>query len=267
MTCLYQESKQNEQSKWKAEFQGLNISEESNAIDIAVSFLTSDFFSIIIGFIGLMVCLVNRLSSDFDSTETLSGLQSRTDILAVVASGSVLLNGLTQLDVTSALAEKVQLEGKLCETSVSSFILDGGFGSKLEQSLQWSIDSLLNCTPANSAVLLTTTSGNVSTEWMPIAYGGILPTDRYSPVAGKSPILDRFRKRNEEPSETYLPTLQALPGKSEFQYLPRNTQAVLLLPVGDRESSSVLVLGADTAKSFTPRDVAWCLSIARNIPL
>ena len=33
------------------------------------------------------------------------------------------------------------------------------------------------------------------------------------------------------PKESYLPTLQALPGKVEFTYLPSNAQEALLLPV------------------------------------
>ena len=262
---LNQQKGEQEQAKWKAEFQGLSISKESNAIDIVVSFLTSDSFSTIIGFIGLIICLVNRLSTDFGSTEMLSGLQSRTDILAVVASGSVLLNGLTQLDVTSVLAEEVILEGQSYETSVSPEALDIKADIKVEERIRWSIDSLLSCTPANSAVLMSVNTNNANEEWISLARGGVLPDDRYEVVGERTPILDRFRK--EDRSESYLPTLQALPGKAEFQYLPRNTQAVLILPVGEKESSSALVLGADTAKSFTPRDVAWCLSVATSIPV
>ena len=55
--------------------------------------------------------------------------------------------------------------------------------------------------------------------------------------------------------ETYLPDLQALPGRVEFGYLPRNTQAVLLLPLC--AGASMLVLGADRKRAFSPRDIAW----------
>ena len=60
--------------------------------------------------------------------------------------------------------------------------------------------------------------------------------------------------------ESYLPTLQALPGKAEFKYLLSNTQEVLLvpIPVGDGEENTGLVLGGATLKSFSPRDVACC---------
>ena len=71
--------------------------------------------------------------------------------------------------------------------------------------------------------------------------------------------------------ETYLPTLQALPGKTELTYLPSNTQIAVMIPIRPpKESSSsirnsVLVLGGNTAKSFTPRDIAWSRIVAEKI--
>jgi hypothetical protein len=91
-----------------------------------------------------------------------------------------------------------------------------------------------------------------------------------------TPILDRFLNNKEMTKESYLPTLQALPGRVEFTYLPQNSQEALLVPVSLSLNSiaqenvpiierAVLVLGSDTAKSFTPRDVAWCQVIASRI--
>lgn len=96
--------------------------------------------------------------------------------------------------------------------------------------------------------------------WCITALAGVVSKD---PLLQKSislnttPILDRFR--TDSSKETYLPTLQALPGRVEFTYLPPNTQGALLLPV------PVTRLGTDTAKSFTPRDVAWCQVLASRI--
>jgi len=258
----------NENGKWRAEFQGMQYTEDSGLVDIAVSLLTSDIFSTIFGFIGLIVCLVNRLNADFDSGETMTGIQSRSDILAVVACGSVLLNGLTKLDVTSALAEQVQLEGSKFKTSV----IAESISEYDRDNLIWGIDSLLSSTPATSAIILS--SGNDG-SWKTVAISGILPKNEYVRngvgAMDKSPIIDRFRKqKGNNRSETYLPTLQALPGKFEFRYLPGNTQAALLLPLGGNDESSscsVLVLGSDTAKIFTPKDVAWCLAITTKLTI
>lgn len=85
------------------------------------------------------------------------------------------------------------------------------------------------------------------------------------------PILDRFQKDGSG-RETYLPTLQALPGKTEFTYIPDNTQEVVILsvpmPTKTATTSAIttaILLGSNRAKSFTPRDVAWCQTLARQI--
>lgn len=49
--------------------------------------------------------------------------------------------------------------------------------------------------------------------------------------------------------------MQTLPGKVEFDYLPENCQAVLMLPV--LEGSGVVVVGTNRARAFTPKDIAW----------
>lgn len=49
--------------------------------------------------------------------------------------------------------------------------------------------------------------------------------------------------------------VQTLPGKVEFEYLPENCQAVLMLPV--LEASAVVVIGTNRARAFTPKDIAW----------
>ena len=91
------------------------------------------------------------------------------------------------------------------------------------------------------------------------------------PKGLRTPILDRFLKDGGVQKESYLPTLQALPGKVEFTYLPPNAQEALILPIevqtSDRDSSKnvALVLGSDTAKNFSPKDVAWCQVLSSRI--
>ena len=136
---------------------------------------------------------------------------------------------------------------------------------------------------------------------------GVVPSDpsmRASiPADRRTPILDRMARADDNgsasyrggtvgggadvaaaggvggpsgPKASYLPTLQALPGRVEFTYLPPNAQEALLLPAGKSAAAAVdggrngecsatyyaVVLGGDTAKSFAPRDVAWCRRIA-----
>lgn len=78
-----------------------------------------------------------------------------------------------------------------------------------------------------------------------------------------TPILKRVATPGNT-KETYLPTLQALPGKTEFPYLPSNTQLAVLIPFDDNNRRA-LVLGGNMAKSFSPRDVAWARIIAERM--
>jgi hypothetical protein len=243
----------------------------TSLLDYLFTIGTSDLTSIVLGSIGIILALFNRLSSiDYEATSIANnvaadmGAQSRQDLLAVFSAGAVLLNGLSKLDVTSALAESVALEG-----------FDQGFlwvNSEYHQVdgngvVEWAMGALRQATPAKTAALLVYTDH----QWNLVALDGIIPNEKITTrtvLSHPTPILDRFLKGLKDPSielkESYLPTLQALPGKVEFTYLPSNTQGVLCLPIRSNGTLAALVLGSDTAKSFTPRDVAWsCLVAAR----
>jgi hypothetical protein len=223
----------------------------------------------------------------------------------VFAAGSVLLNGITKLDVESVRADQVLLEGinqdsvlwadedQLMRAQLQT--MDDNFQSTVE----WALQSFLRCSPARSAILLAI-SPQTNRRWTPLARVGVLPLDSQSSRSSiqniasiNTPILDRMLRDNDNikggtvggtevggarganrngPKESYLPTLQALPGKVEFTYLPSNAQEALILPVSRPERNGAVrdddgwkyavVLGGDTAKSFAPRDIAWCKEIA-----
>ena len=98
--------------------------------DAALSWITSDVGSIVLGTVGLVLLLVGRLlldgndgpqPYDDDGSSSISNRlveQTRVNLLAVLAMGAVLLNGLSQLDVQSALAEQVELEGVVVPETV-----------------------------------------------------------------------------------------------------------------------------------------------------
>jgi hypothetical protein len=133
----------------------------------------------------------------------------------------------------------------------------------------------LTATPAKTAVLLQRKEG----VWKILAMAGTVPEAWARAASAKDtpqllpymPIIERFQSGTNR--ESYLPTLQALPGRSEFTYLPDNTQAVLLIPVltGDSKAATatstttVIALGADQARSFTPRNVAWSQAVATKL--
>ena len=159
------------------------------------------------------------------------------------------------VDVTAAMSESVELEGTLLDTP--EFLVSYN-DAKLTRTIQWGLESLLEATPAKSAVLLERQEPENS-EWKVAARAGIVPTSTVIPDT--TPILARVGSPGNT-KETYLPTVQALPGKKELTYLPSNTQLALLIPI---DNGKVLVLAGNTAKSFTPRDVAWSRIVAERL--
>ena len=198
---------------------------------------------------------------------------------------------MTKLDVTTALAESATLIGEAVLPQREDAA--AAASSKLSSTLAWALQAVLRATPAKTAVILipandtnnnnTKNKNNESpSSWTIYARAGIVPAataaasnnnDARTRTIATAPILDRVGSPNNM-NESYLPTLQALPGRTEFlAYLPSNTQVALLLPIipniHDRNTqdtrNNVLVLGGNTAKSFTPRDIAWCRIIAERI--
>jgi hypothetical protein len=249
-----------------------NIATSANPLDTILSWLSSDIVSIALGTIGLLIVVVNRLAL-FDveissSADTLTS-ETRADLLAVFACGSVLLNGVTKLDVTTALAESVTLEGNtLVETGFISDPID----QTTKETISWAFDSLLSATPAKTVILIQKTNDDDNDDgWIISSRGGIIPSSASSlTIPVKTPILDRVGSPGNV-KETYLPTLQALSGRFEFTYLPSNTQLAVLIPISSKSTSNgsfcnnVLVLGSNTAKSFTPRDIAWSRIVANRL--
>eukprot|EP00588_Corethron_pennatum_P029075 CAMPEP_0194320714 /NCGR_PEP_ID=MMETSP0171-20130528/16988_1 /TAXON_ID=218684 /ORGANISM="Corethron pennatum, Strain L29A3" /LENGTH=170 /DNA_ID=CAMNT_0039078321 /DNA_START=421 /DNA_END=933 /DNA_ORIENTATION=+ len=164
-----------------------------------------------------------------------------------MSSGGLILAGLTALDVTSVASERVELDG----VKVDPVVPSGSDGSR-----EWTMRSVLSATPAESVVILRRPNLG-SDQWVVVGCAGILPSsDQKLMVRDNSPILSKYTTGYSK--ESYLPTVQALPGKVEFTYLPNNVQGVLIVPT----EGGVMVLGSDVAKSFSPRDVVWCTLVA-----
>jgi Cofactor assembly of complex C subunit B, CCB2/CCB4 len=271
VTTLYQSSSDNTNDKAaKVRFSGTTTT-SNNAWDSVISVISSDVASIGLGLLGLCLLLIERLTIPDAATlgENPSqyavklGEETRSNLIAVIACGSVLLNGLSKLDVTSALAETVTLDGMVLSEPIW---LESSMGVS-QDIYGWGMESFLRATPAKIAVILRAESKD---PWKVVAMLGTVPAEaalsEQPIILPSTPILDRCKKADSD--ETYLPTLQALPGKVEFTYLPSNTQEVLILPVPTssvESAATAIVLGSNCAKSFTPRDIAWCQTIAARI--
>ncbi|XP_072996050.1 protein COFACTOR ASSEMBLY OF COMPLEX C SUBUNIT B CCB4, chloroplastic isoform X2 [Typha latifolia] len=71
-----------------------------------------------------------------------------------------------------------------------------------------------------------------------------------------------YKSVMEAGKQSYLANLSLYPGRSELPFLPTNTQALILQPVGDR---GIAIVGGDTVRGFTNLDQAWINSIAEKL--
>jgi Cofactor assembly of complex C subunit B, CCB2/CCB4 len=86
------------------------------------------------------------------------------------------------------------------------------------------------------------------------------------------PICQDYKRKFRD-ARTGLPSAvvfsrivrKSLPGKVEFTYLPRNTQAVVLVPIRCNDSTMVLALGSNQARSYTPQHLAWIQRVAQRL--
>lgn len=334
-------------SKWfrsasqQRQQQGSRFVATTNPIDLILKWIASDMGSIILGLTGLIILLANGIfvpSGDSIPDIEAIGQETRNNLLAVFAFLSILLNGVTLIDVESLLAEPVTLQGMsvdevICITQHEHDGLDWN-------KVPWVLRSILEATPAKTAVLIQYQSKNSTNlhdpiklsvgSWEVRAVSGVVSTklassivsrtamigDQMSQEEGKTlslaaagsnifpsntPILNRFLQTRDNPTD-HFPTLQALPGSVEFtssSILPSNTQSALIIPIisttdydFDNENNSIdedehairdrnyrerydinsktssqtlLVLGSDLARSFTPRDIAWCQAVSKRI--
>lgn len=63
-------------------------------------------------------------------------------------------------------------------------------------------------------------------------------------------------------AQSYLANLSLYPGKSELPFLPSNTQAVILQPLGDK---GIAIIGGDTIRGFTASDQAWITYVGEKL--
>jgi len=208
-----------------------------------INFLTSNTFGIATGGVCLLLLVINRLT-----TPDLYDSQSRSDIIAVIASGSLILSAFSLLDVQVREAEKVELEGSRASEYSKAIAAEED-----RNEIEWAAETLLKATPCKTLLIYY--------KDKTIARFGVMGSSR---KVKNAPILNKAMSGN---SEVYLPALQVLPGKIEFDYLPPNCQSVVLQPLqaSDGSNAGVLVLGGDQARAFTERDIAVARRVSQRI--
>jgi len=192
---------------------------------------------IAVGAIAGTLLFINRLL-----TPNPTDFQARSDALGVIACAILILTGLIWQQIQPRLPESVDLIGE------EQFELAPNLAEDLKTELAWASHLLLTNTVTRS--LIVWYNGDV------LLRRGILPAKReITPGA----ILQRVLAKQKP---IYLVALKVYPGRVEFDYLPENTQGVIVQPLG---SKGALILGANAPRSYTRQDEQWIAAIAEKL--
>ena len=217
----------------------------NNDLDI-FNIISNQTFSLWAGIIGIFVILFNRLSIDL---ELVTDIQSRADLISLIACSALLLNVLSEQDITARDRDAIALVGYSLKEPL---IYDNN--ERNNKLMKWLIKSILSTTPVTSIHIMI--NGKV------IGRGGVIGNgDNKSETINTNnmPILKKALVNKEE---VYLPDLQILPGKVEFTYLPINAQSVLILPLSinnnndDNNNNNSIILSTNQAKILKLNDLA-----------
>jgi Cofactor assembly of complex C subunit B, CCB2/CCB4 len=195
------------------------------------------YLPLVVGGLGGVALLANRMV-----TANLTNSQSRADALGVLLSAVLILVGLLWQQAQPKIPDAVILIGE------SGFELDDNLPEAVKTELAWA-----------SHILLT----NTVTKVVAIYYDR--KTILRRGILGKSnqvnigTIAERVMKTQKP---IYLVKLELYPGRLEFDYLPENTQGVIVQPLGEK---GVMVLGANIPRSYTKQDENWVTAIADKL--
>lgn len=189
---------------------------------------------------GLIVGLGLLLNRVF--TPDLLPSQSRSDALGILGAAMLILVFLLWQQITPNPPEAVELKGR------EQFYMEPNLPEALKVELAWITHTLLTLTVTRSVVVWY--GGQV------IHRRGILP-DQTMTKAGK--LVENVITKGKP---LYLVQLNLYPGKVEFDYLPENTQSIIVQPINHQ---GAIILGSNIPRSYTNQDEAWIKALADKL--
>ncbi|XP_073295118.1 protein COFACTOR ASSEMBLY OF COMPLEX C SUBUNIT B CCB4, chloroplastic [Primulina huaijiensis] len=209
---------------------------------------------IYVGGVSILAVLFNRTVSDIAPVADASSSQSRADLLALGLAVTSILNGFVWLSIRPKYIAVVNPDGVECRR-MSKHLPDS-----VVSELLWAWESLSEVTCCRSLVVI---------------YDGIFIlqigfAERNYANGSEAIVVDAemlmqgslYSGAVRSGTQSYLANLSLYPGKSELPFLPLNTQAVILQPLGDR---GLAVVGGDTIRGFTTSDQAWITLIGEKL--
>ncbi|XP_062226951.1 protein COFACTOR ASSEMBLY OF COMPLEX C SUBUNIT B CCB4, chloroplastic isoform X2 [Phragmites australis] len=208
---------------------------------------------ILVGGASLVAVLLNRAVSSIAAVADASSSQSRADILTLALSVTDILAGLVWLSIRPKSISPVVPRGVECKR------VGPGVSSSALHELLWTWDSLTTATCCKSLVVVY--GGNCILQIGVAAGtqedGNALTVDAQMFIQGSL-----YKSAMESRKQSYLANLALYPGRSELPFLPGNTQALILQPIGD---NGIAIVGGDTIRGFTNIDQAWIAMIADKL--
>ncbi|MCD9640162.1 Protein COFACTOR ASSEMBLY OF COMPLEX C SUBUNIT B ccb4, chloroplastic [Datura stramonium] len=206
------------------------------------------------GGLSLLAVLFNRTVSGIAPVADATSSQSRADLLTLGLAVTNILNGLVWLSIRPKSISVVNPNGMQCQRIAShlpDFVIS---------ELLWAWNSLSDVTCCRSLVIVY--DGKCILQ---IGFAAASLSNGSDAVAVDTNKLIKgslYQGVLKSASQSYLANLSLYPGKSELPFLPSNTQAVILQPLGDK---GIAIIGGDTIRGFTSSDQAWITLIGEKL--
>ncbi|KAL2473938.1 cofactor assembly of complex C [Forsythia ovata] len=209
---------------------------------------------IYVGGTSLLAVLFNRTVSGIAPVADASSSQSRADLLTLGLAVTCILNGLVWISIRPKSISVVNPEGVECQRIYSDL------PDSVISELLWAWESLSHATCCRSLVVIYD-----GICLLQIGFAAASSSDGGGAMVVNAKKLVEGSLYNggiRSGSQSYLANLSLYPGKSELPFLPSNTQAVILQPLGDK---GIAIVGGDIVRGFTTSDQAWITLIGEKL--
>ncbi|CAL0314025.1 unnamed protein product [Lupinus luteus] len=209
---------------------------------------------IYIGSASLFAVLLNRTLSGIAPVADAGSSQSRADLLTLGLAVTNILAGLVWLSIRPKSITPVNPQGVECKRVCA------GLSDFAITELLWVWESLSDVTCCRSLAIVYDSTCVLQIGFAAessLGAGEALSVDANKVMQGS--IYEGVMKSG---AQSYLANLSLYPGKSQLPFLPSNTQAVILQPLGDK---GIAIIGGDTIRGFTTSDQAWITFIGEKL--
>ncbi|XP_012440907.1 protein COFACTOR ASSEMBLY OF COMPLEX C SUBUNIT B CCB4, chloroplastic isoform X1 [Gossypium raimondii] len=208
---------------------------------------------IYVGGASLLAVLFNRAISGIAPVADASSSQSRADLLTLGLAVTNVLTGLVWLSIRPKSITPVGPQGVECQEIYSHL------PESVVSEILWVWESLSAVTCCKSLVIVYDCQCIVQ---IGVAAKSLNIDEPFAVDAAKLMQGSLYQGVLKSGAQSYMANLSLYPGRSELPFLPSNTQAVILQPLGDR---GIAVLGGDTIRGFTTSDQTWISYIGEKL--